>query len=131
MSEFRTALINELHTFRRGDYHIDGCSGCPRMVDVLLPVVAAHEAETVASILDRIDALHAPAERRVYTDDLCADQECEGHDDPISGANYCPSYITTICRVCTVDDGWDRDLVGFPCPTRRLTELIREELNNA
>lgn len=93
--------------------------------------LAAHEAEVVGRILDRIDALHAKSTTRVYTERECQDGICDDHYDPISGAIYCPSYLLDVCRECShycCDDG-DHD-EPFPCPTRRLTAEIRGELSH-
>ena len=101
------------------------------LMDPLLPVIAAHEAEVAGRILDRIDALHAKSTTRVYTERECQDGICDDHHDPISGAIYCPSYLLDVCRECShycCDDG-DRD-EPYPCPTRRLTAEIRGELSH-
>lgn len=93
--------------------------------------LAAHEAEVVGQILDRIDALHAKSTTRVYTERECQDGICDDHYDPISGAIYCPSYLLDVCRECShycCDDG-DHD-EPFPCPTRRLTAEIRGEMSH-
>lgn len=102
-----------------------------RVARALLPVIAAHEAEVVGSVLDRIDALHEKSTTRVYTERECQDGICDDHHDPISGAIYCPSYLLDVCRECShycCDDG-DRD-EPFPCPTRRLTAEIRGEMSH-
>ncbi len=82
------------------------------LIDPLLPVIAAHEAEVVGSVLDRIDALHqsedVPTSQHYYCEPYECDRAGEGGMEPI-------------CTECRVD---------FPCPTRRLTAKIRGEMSH-
>lgn len=79
----------------------------------LPPIIAAHEAEVVGRILDRIDALHqsedVPTSQHYYCEPYECDRAGEGGMEPI-------------CTECRVE---------HPCPTRRLTAEIRGELSHA
>ena len=77
----------------------------------LLPIIAAHEAEVVGRILDRIDALH------------------RDHDCGLDGEGWRADCLIIFgggcarrgyCRECGVPD----------CPTRRLTAEIRGEMSH-
>jgi hypothetical protein len=68
--------------------------------------IAAHEAEVVGRILDRIDALHAGI-------------------DALNVRVRPHGRVVQVCVACGTDDGnWQQ----HPCPTRRLTADIRGEL---
>lgn len=82
-----------------------------RQADALLPIIAAHEAEVVGRILDRIDALH-------QVHDCDRDGEGWRADCLIIFGGGCARH--GCCRECGVPD----------CPTRRLTAEIRGELSH-
>lgn len=84
------------------------------ITDALLPVIAAHEAEVVGRILDRIDALHC--EHDCERDGAGIRWECF-----IVHGGACANVGR--CRGCGLAQ-------NAPCPTRRLTAEIRGELSN-
>ena len=103
-----------------------------RIVDALLPIIAAHEAEVVGRILDRIDALHQPVHlvfawntglRRLEPCPTCGGK---------AGVHECGCWadedVQYHCDGCTSPDG--RHCEPHPCPTRRLTAEIRGELSH-
>lgn len=105
-----------------------------RVARALLPVIAAHEAETISSILDRIDALHKPVHRvfswaigGIRTEEPCP--TCSGK----VGIHECGCWAdedrATYCAECSDPGG--PHTVAYPCPTRELTDAIRQELTNA
>lgn len=98
----------------------------------LLPVIAAHEAEVVGRILDRIDALHQPVHlvfawntglRRLEPCPTCGGK---------AGVHECGCWadedVQYHCGGCTSPDGRHRE--PHPCPTRRLTAEIRGEMSH-
>lgn len=102
----RRALARQL----RFTQHLTDAGAWSGAAEGLLPVIAAHEAEVVGSVLDRIDALHqsedVPTSQHYYCEPYECDRAGEGGMEPI-------------CTECRVD---------FPCPTRRLTAEIRGEM---
>lgn len=85
------------------------CGTSPeRIAEIVRPVIAAHEAEVVGQILDRIDALHAGI------DALNVQVRPHGR-------------VVQVCVACGTDNGnWQ----PHPCPTRRLTAEIRGEMSH-
>ena len=94
--------------------------------------LAAHEAEVVGRILDRIDALHQPVHlvfawntglRRLEPCPTCGGK---------AGVHECGCWadedVQYHCDGCTSPDG--RHCEPFPCPTRRLTAEIRGEMSH-
>lgn len=86
------------------------------LMDPLLPIIAAHEAEVVGSVFDRIDALHV--EHRDTHPDLAK---------WITRPWFCCVRVQlggiaeTDCNACGEP---------HPCPTRRLTAEIRGEMSH-
>ncbi|MGC4151524.1 MAG: hypothetical protein QM628_00400 [Propionicimonas sp.] len=72
----------------------------------------------------RIHWMHRPVNTRVYTERDCRDRMCEDHDDLLSGANYCPSYLIQTCAECHLYVDEDEDDATHPCPTVRLCDEI-------
>ena len=109
------------------------CGTSPeRIAEIVRPVIAAHEAEVVGRILDRIDALHQPVHlvfawntglRRLEPCPTCGGK---------AGVHECGCWadedVQYHCDGCTSPDG--RHCEPFPCPTRRLTAEIRGELSH-
>ena len=98
------------------------------LMDPLLPIIAAHEAEVVGSVLDRIDALHYPANRDLDRTPICT--QCHGK----AGTHPCGCWQDTdlypICGECGEQDVL-YEWADYPCPTRQLTNQIRQEPTNA
>ncbi len=89
-----------------GDESREGWCRCPQTATSV--AIAAHEAEVVGRILDRIDALHAGI------DALNVQVRPHGR-------------VVQVCVACGTDNGnWQ----PHPCPTRRLTAEIRGELSH-
>lgn len=88
-----------------------------RQAERVLPVI-------VRAVTDEIRALHRPINTRVYTEQDCRDRMCEDHDDLLSGANYCPSYLLQTCAECRLYGDEDEDDEPYPCPTVRLCDEI-------
>ena len=105
------------------------CGTSPeRIAEIVRPVIAAHEAETVASVLDLIDKLHYPANRDLDRTPICT--QCHGK----AGTHPCGCWQDTdlypICGECGEQDVL-YEWADYPCPTRQLTNQIRQEPTNA
>ncbi len=89
-------------------------TGDERIAEIVRPVIAAHEAEVVGGVLDRIDALHV--EHDCERDGKDIRWECF-----IIHGGACANVGR--CRGCGLAQ-------NAPCPTRRLTAEIRGELSH-
>lgn len=83
-------------------------------------------AVIVPAVTEQIRALHQQRNIREYEERDCADGICDCHYDDISGAEWCPSRIVSVCSRCysIAAEDVESELYEWPCEhVRLLAEL--------